>query len=58
VVHVVPVDPMPCRGLDLATDQLVLPESSNQLFLVRRGKHRRHSPVPGPTWVACLRTAA
>lgn len=58
VVHVVPVDPMPGRGLDLATDQLVLPESSDQLVPVPRGKHRRHSPVPGPAGVSCPRTAA
>jgi len=58
VFHVVPLDPMPGRRLDLATDQLVLPESSDQLFPVPRSKHRRHSPVPGSTGVGCLRTAA
>ena len=58
VVHVVPEDPMPGRRLDLATDQLVLPESSDQLIPVPRGMHRRHSPVPGPAGVNCLRTAA
>ena len=42
VVHVVPLDPMPGRGLDLATDQLVLPESRDQLVPVPRRKHRRH----------------
>ena len=42
----------------LAADQLVLPESSDQLFPVPRGKHRRHSPVPGPAVVADLQTAA
>ena len=48
---------MPGRRLDLATDQLVLPESSDQLFPVPRGKHCRHSPVPGSACMACLQTA-
>ncbi len=38
---------MPGRRLDLATDQLVLPEGSDQPFPVPRGQHCRHSPMPG-----------
>lgn len=43
VVHVVPVDPMPGGRLDLATDALVLPDSSDPLFPVPRGRGRRNA---------------
>jgi hypothetical protein len=43
---------------DLSRAQLERTRSLDQLFPVPRSKRRRHSPVPGATWVACLRTAA
>jgi len=56
VVHVVPVDPVPGGRLDLATDQLVLPEGCNQGIPVTRSVERRTTSMPGAAALARCRS--